>query len=208
MGKKTKSQRFVDTLCEGLIRFGAKEVDSNIDRKTLEIDTVAGKLNIRISSSVENCYTMFTRFDDVDVAKHKFDCNPHSGKYNTHIGNTKGMTPEKAAELCLIVIRGTLPIKMTFKELKVGETYKRVVHMFGDATHDVTCISEDVMGLERGIKYFCRKDSIKPLPSEEEVKEAMQEVDSPRMRQIRMNIFSVWDFELDGKTPSSSFFCL
>lgn len=208
MGKKNKSQRFVDALTAGLVELGAKEYKTLESRKSFHLDTVVGNIDIHISADVEHCYTMFARFDNVEEAKAKFNCNPYSGKYNTHVGNEPDMTPEKAAEICLIVIQETLPIEMTFNELKVGESYKRVVHMFGDAKHDVTCISNDVMGLKRGIKYFCRKDSIKPLPSEEEVKEAMQEVDTPRMRQIRMNIFSVWDFELDGETPSSSFFCL
>jgi hypothetical protein len=114
MEKKTKSQRFVDTLCEGLIQFGAKEVKPlfaesthNTGRKSLELETIVGNLNININTDVEHCYTMFTRFDDVVEAKKKFNCGL-SGKYNTHIGNTKDITPEKAAEICLIVIRETL----------------------------------------------------------------------------------------------------
>jgi hypothetical protein len=209
MGKKNKSQRFVDTLTAGLIKLGAKEIHSKIDSyKSFEIDTIAGSLAINVDKDVKLCYTMFACFENVKEAKTKFDCNPHSGKYNKHISHTADMTPEKAADICLAMIQKTLPTKLSFKELKVGQSYKRVSHMLGGAKQDVTCISEDTTGLERGIKYFCFKDSIEPLPSEKEVKLAMQEWDSPRMRQIRMNIFSVWDFELSGEIPSCSFFNL
>ena len=52
---------------------------------------------------------MFERFDKVEKEKQKFDCNPFSGKYNTHIENTPDMTPEKASDICLIAIEVTQP---------------------------------------------------------------------------------------------------
>lgn len=109
MGKRNKSQRFVDTLVAGLVKLGAKEYKTIDSRKSFHLDTVVGNLDIHVSTDIEYCYTMFARFDDVEKAKAKFDCNPHSGKYNTHVGNTPEMTPEKAAEICLIAIEVTQP---------------------------------------------------------------------------------------------------
>lgn len=117
--RKTKNQRFVDTLAAGLVELGAKEYNTIESCRSFKLDTVVGNIDINIYKDVKHCYTMFTCFDNVNKAKTKFDCNPYSGKYNTHIGNTLDMTPEKAAEICLLVIEGTLPIKITFSEITV-----------------------------------------------------------------------------------------
>lgn len=109
MGKRNKSQRFVDTLSKGLVELGAKEYRTIESRKSFHLNTVVGNIDIHISVDNEFCYTMFARFDNVEEAKEKFDCNPHSGKYNTHVGNIPDMTPEKAAEICLIAIEVTQP---------------------------------------------------------------------------------------------------
>jgi hypothetical protein len=52
---------------------------------------------------------MFCKFKDVARARTKFDCNPHSGKYNIHIGAAKEMTIDKAIELCTIHLERALP---------------------------------------------------------------------------------------------------
>ena len=105
-----QSKTFVDKLCKALIEVGAKKVKDTIDKfRTFELDTIVGKLTINVDTDSKYCYTMFTRFDDVDKAKEVFSCNPHSGKYNTHVGKTAGLTPEKAVEICMITIGYTLP---------------------------------------------------------------------------------------------------
>ncbi len=109
MGTKNKSQRFVDTLVAGLVKLGAKEYKTIDNHRSFNLDTVVGNIDIHVSKDVQHCYTMFARFDNVEEAKKKFDCNPHSGKYNTHVGNIPDMTPEKAAEICLIAIEVTQP---------------------------------------------------------------------------------------------------
>lgn len=106
---KKESKIFVDNLCKELTRIGAKKVNDAISVfRTFEIDTMVGKLEINVDTDNLHCYTMFTRFEDVNKAKEKFSCNPFSGKYNTHIGNTEGLTPDKAVEICVAVIEGTL----------------------------------------------------------------------------------------------------
>lgn len=108
MGKRNKSQRFVDAVTTGLVQLGAKEYKTLDSRKSFHLDTVVGNLDIHVSTDIEHCYTMFARFDNVELARTKFDCNQHSGKYNTHVGNIPDMTPEMAAEICLNSIAVTI----------------------------------------------------------------------------------------------------
>jgi hypothetical protein len=104
-----QSQAFVDKLCKALIEVGAKKVKDRIDsRKDFQLETTVGNLEIHVDTDNVYCYTMFARFDDVDKAKKKFTCNPHSGKCNTHVGKEVGITPEKAVEICMIAINQTL----------------------------------------------------------------------------------------------------
>jgi hypothetical protein len=104
-----QSQAFVDKLCKALIEVGAKKVKDRIDsHKDFELETNVGNLEIHVDTDNVHCYTMFARFDDVEKAKDKFPCNPHSGKYNTHVGKTAGITPDKAVEICMIAINITL----------------------------------------------------------------------------------------------------
>jgi len=105
-----QSKTFVDKLCKALIEVGAKKVKDTIDKfRTFELDTIVGKLTINVDTDSKYCYTMFSCFEDVDKAKKIFSCNPYSGKYNTHVGKTAGLTPEKAVEICMIAIECTLP---------------------------------------------------------------------------------------------------
>lgn len=107
---KKQSEEFVEKLYKELTKIGAKKVDDAISVfRTFELDTVVGKLEINVDTDNLHCYTMFARFKDVNKAKEKFSCNPHSGKYNTHIGNTEGLTPDKAVEICMIAIEVTQP---------------------------------------------------------------------------------------------------
>jgi hypothetical protein len=107
---KKQSQIFVDKLCAKLIEVGAKKVKDTISTfRKFELETIVGKLTISVDTDNIYCYTMFSRFEDIARAKVKFTCNPYSGKYNTHVGKSDGMTPEKAVEICMIAIECTLP---------------------------------------------------------------------------------------------------
>lgn len=46
-----------------------------------------GKLSIKIDGDSSYCYTIFARFENVDIAKKHFNCNPYSGKHNCHSYN-------------------------------------------------------------------------------------------------------------------------
>ena len=69
---------------EGLIPKGKSEAwlsDTNIDNKVI--------------------FSVFSRFENVDLAKEKFDCNPYSGKYNVHIGLQPEITVEQYVDTAL-----------------------------------------------------------------------------------------------------------
>ncbi|MEK6829793.1 MAG: hypothetical protein AABY15_06765 [Nanoarchaeota archaeon] len=107
---KKQIQVFVDKVCDGLLQLGAKKVKDKISNfRSFELETVVGKLEINVDTDSQHCYTAFACFDNVEQAKTKFPCNPHSGKYNVHIGKTKGMTPLKAADIVLSAFLQTLP---------------------------------------------------------------------------------------------------
>ena len=53
MGKRNKSQRFVDTLVAGLVKLGAKEYKTIDSRKSFHLDTVVGNLDIHVSTDIE-----------------------------------------------------------------------------------------------------------------------------------------------------------
>ena len=104
-----QSQAFAEKLCKALLEVGAIKVKDRIDsRKDFEIETTVGNLEIHVDTDNTYSYTMFARFDEVDRAKEKFNCNPYSGKYNTHVSNDAGITPSKAVEICMTAINRTL----------------------------------------------------------------------------------------------------
>lgn len=51
---------------------------------TYDIDTIVGKMQITLEEIQGYVYTIFCRFENVDEAKYKFNCNPYTGKYNLH----------------------------------------------------------------------------------------------------------------------------
>jgi hypothetical protein len=67
-----------------------------------------GELNIRVNEDSQYCFTVFCRFEDVERAKQKFNCNPYSGKYNLH-QSTEGLTVDEAVEYVVIHLKDTLP---------------------------------------------------------------------------------------------------
>ena len=98
-----KQQSFVDSVKAGLLEMGSIIVKGNesisFDNTQFVLDTIAGKLNITLYNSQKFLYTVYSKFENVDKAKVKFNCNPHSGKYNVHLsawGNTSKYAIEDA----------------------------------------------------------------------------------------------------------------
>ena len=107
---KKQNQVFVDRVCDGLLQLGAKKMkDNGSSLIKFELNTIVGKLDISVDTDSQHCYTVFSCFDNVEQAKTKFPCNPHSGKYNIHIGKAKGMTPLVASDVVLTTLLDTLP---------------------------------------------------------------------------------------------------
>lgn len=102
------SKDFVNGLTNGLLTIGAKIIESKNDcMKEFELDTVVGKLNISIPVEQSTVFSVFSRFENVERAKEKFDCNPHSGKYNVYIGIVPEMTAEIAVNIVLSIFKCT-----------------------------------------------------------------------------------------------------
>ena len=98
-----KRKLFVEAVCKGLLELGATKVtDQSSNSRTMELNSIVGKLTINVDAECVYTYTVFSRFEDVDRAKGLFACNPFSGKYNFHIGVSDEMTPEKAAEIVVL----------------------------------------------------------------------------------------------------------
>jgi hypothetical protein len=109
MTTKKQSKEFVDKLSLSVLEMGAVRVKDDIFPNRFSIDTIAGKMSINIDADSKYCFTVYCKFEDVNAAKQKFDCNPFSGKFNSHIGATKELTVDKAVELSLIHIERTQP---------------------------------------------------------------------------------------------------
>jgi len=107
---KKKNKEFVDGVCKGLIEIGAKKIKDEIDVfRTFELDTIVGKLKINVSTDNNCIFTVFSRFENVALAKEKFSCNPYSGKYNVHIGLVREMTVEQYVDIVISHFELTLP---------------------------------------------------------------------------------------------------
>lgn len=95
-----KQKAFIDAVKKGLIEMGAivQPTDERMLSNTqFKLDTVAGVLNITLYTTQRFLYTVYSKFENVDEAKGRFNCNPHSGKYNTHL-SAKGNTAKYAIE--------------------------------------------------------------------------------------------------------------
>lgn len=93
---KKQSKEFVESVVKALVEMGAhKEVDVSMvgeaTRVKLIANTTAGALTIKVDKDNVYCYTVFSKFVDVQEANGLFNCNPYSGKYNLHFGD--GETP-------------------------------------------------------------------------------------------------------------------
>jgi len=106
-----KQNNFVSEVRNGLLKMGAEISKGNenisFDNTQFILDTVVGKLNITLYNSQTFLYTVYAKFENVEDAKEKFNCNPHSGKYNIHL-SAKGNTEKYAIEDALSHFECTL----------------------------------------------------------------------------------------------------
>ncbi|HSG31859.1 MAG TPA: hypothetical protein VLB82_09970 [Thermodesulfobacteriota bacterium] len=105
-----QSEAFVKGVCKGLLEIGAIKVEDKISTfRTFELDTIVGKLTINVDTDNVHCYTVFSKFEDVEKAKEKFDCNQFSGKYNFHRGKSTLFSIPQMIEFALMKFEATLP---------------------------------------------------------------------------------------------------
>lgn len=86
--ERTKLPKLLKSYMETL---GATKTDPG----SLEFSllTHLGVLNLSYHNDEDGYFpTLFTRFDNPDLAKSIVDCNPYSGKYNCHVSVFKNMT--------------------------------------------------------------------------------------------------------------------
>lgn len=103
-----KQNLFVEGVKKGLLEMGATIVKTELRDTEFVLNTVAGKLNIKLYGSQTFLYTVYSRFEEVERAKVKFNCNPYSGKYNAHL-SAKGNTSKYAIEDALSHFECTQP---------------------------------------------------------------------------------------------------
>jgi len=111
---KSKNKEFIEGVTKGLLELGAKQIGNGLlvdTYKTFELDTIVGKLNINLSIDNKVIFSVFSRFENVDLAKEKFDCNPYSGKYNVHIGLQPEITVEQYVDTALSAFECTQSMK-------------------------------------------------------------------------------------------------
>jgi len=107
---KKQSKVFVEGVCKGLLKIGAKKVEDIIPTfRSFELDTIVGKLTINVDTDNVYCFTIFSRFENVEKAKEKFDCNPFSGKYNFHETKNETFSIEQIVEFALMKFEATQP---------------------------------------------------------------------------------------------------
>ncbi len=96
---KKKAAEFNKKFIEKILELGALPIVNRMDFMTsFELKTIVGRLVINLYNEHNYCYTVFSRFDDVDKAKLKFDCNSYSGKYNIHASGSSNTVDEAVKE--------------------------------------------------------------------------------------------------------------
>ena len=96
-------KNFVEGVTKGLLKLGA--VIQPVNKLTFpctefKLNTIVGNLDITLYHKQGNLFTIFSRFEDAQKAKVKFDCNPFSGKYNFQ--SVKSHTTEQMIEFALM----------------------------------------------------------------------------------------------------------
>lgn len=108
---KKEAKEFVAGVTKGLLEIGAviQPKGMGFPNTEFKLDTIVGLLTITLYHEQDIVYTVFSRFEDVDKAKHKFDCNPYSGKYNFHRSKSELFSMEQMIEFALMKFEATLP---------------------------------------------------------------------------------------------------
>jgi hypothetical protein len=108
---KAQQKKFVKGVKAGLLEMGAVMLPESKYRKEItefELETIVGKLTITLRDDQSFLFMVFSRFENVDKAKHKFNCNQYSGKYNFS-QTLRHTTVEQSIEFALMHFECALP---------------------------------------------------------------------------------------------------
>ena len=101
----TKGKHFQKLMTKGLQKMGVEEIDHHYP---MRLETKAGVLRIHIPEQSKDIYTVFTKFEEPDLAigivSHS---NPYSGKWNFHEWS-RGVDPIEMANQILDTIKKTI----------------------------------------------------------------------------------------------------
>lgn len=107
-----QQDEFVAGVTKGLLEMGAVKQPKNelsFDNTEFKLETIAGTLIITLYRSQKFLFTVYSRFEEPTRSKDKFNCNPHSGKYNFHRSKGKSLpTIKKVIECALMHFECTL----------------------------------------------------------------------------------------------------
>lgn len=92
---KANNKKFIQEVVKALIALGGTVnkpfLVSEREWAEMTIQTSIGELSLKLDNNIgSELYTVFTRFENVDEAKKKFNCGA-SGKYNCHIFASDGV---------------------------------------------------------------------------------------------------------------------
>jgi len=103
---KLQGSEFVKQVCGGLLEMGATEQIATFGvSRVFTLNTVVDKLTITIPLNQSIIYSVFSRFENIELAKTRFGCNKHSGKYNFNMSNVPA---KNAVDAYLGIIQLTL----------------------------------------------------------------------------------------------------
>lgn len=108
---KKEAKEFVEGVTKGLLEIGAviQPKGMGFAHTEFKLETIVGLLTITLYHEQDVCFTIFSRFEDVDKAKKIFDCNPYSGKYNFLRSKSELFSMEQMIEFALMKFEATQP---------------------------------------------------------------------------------------------------
>ena len=108
-----QQDKFNQAVINGLVEMGAVKQPTDetmLSNTQFKLETIAGTLLITLFHHQKFLFTVYSRFEDPTKSKDKFNCNPHSGKYNFHMSIQRGVrTIDDVIELALMHFECTLP---------------------------------------------------------------------------------------------------
>lgn len=104
---KKKLKLFHDTAVKVLTLNGATVIPNNkgFDATVLKAETIVGGITFTIPKEPSSIYTIYGRFEDIEIARLKFDIGV-SGKYNFHFSNAPELTEMHYEDLVWAYITG------------------------------------------------------------------------------------------------------